>query len=255
MKLDEKIFTLRMQSGLSREDFASRVEISTDELKDFEMGNATPEVTLLLRIAKALNVTVDFLLDDEQIPMQINKNDPITEKSPTEPIKAKPLIDNDALRFSARRSVLKNAKLLLWGIGGILLGILAIVLMINATDAFKTILLVIGLLGMIGGAAVVSYAIIDAKSYSLNFYGNYAIARSGVFNKIERRTPITKVMSVSVRRSFWGQVFNYGNVYIDFVGKGDHNMIMIKNPNALKKYVQSLIDGTDYDSLHQIVSN
>lgn len=66
MKLDEKIFQCRKQSGLSQEELAERVGVSRQAVSKWELGTALPELDKLKLLAKTFGVSTDWLLDDEQ---------------------------------------------------------------------------------------------------------------------------------------------------------------------------------------------
>ena len=72
MNLGEKIFTARKKAGLSQTDLADAVGVSRQSVSKWETGESAPEAGNLLLIAKALNVTTDWLLseDDEPAPLQ-----------------------------------------------------------------------------------------------------------------------------------------------------------------------------------------
>ena len=66
MKLNEKIFQCRKQSGLSQEELAERVGVSRQAVSKWELGTALPELDKLKLLAKTFGVSTDWLLDDEQ---------------------------------------------------------------------------------------------------------------------------------------------------------------------------------------------
>ena len=65
MNLGEKIFTARKKAGLSQTDLADAVGVSRQSVSKWETGESAPEAGNLLLIAKALNVTTDWLLSEE----------------------------------------------------------------------------------------------------------------------------------------------------------------------------------------------
>lgn len=66
MKLNEKIFQCRKQSGLSQEELAERVGVSRQAVSKWELGTTLPELDKLKLLAKTFGVSTDWLLDDEQ---------------------------------------------------------------------------------------------------------------------------------------------------------------------------------------------
>lgn len=83
--------------------------------------------------------------------------------------------------------------------------------------------------------------IVVAKCYSIEFYDNRIVVKSGVLNKQEKQSVFAGVYSVSVSRPFLGTIFGYGNISIDCPGKWDIDTIGIKNPDGLKSYLEGYI--------------
>ena len=85
------------------------------------------------------------------------------------------------------------------------------------------------------------WKIIVLKSITYEFYDYRIIRKSGVFNKKEERFVFAGVYSVSMYQSFWGRVFNYGDVMVDAPGEWDINTCGIKNPKRLAGYLEKRI--------------
>ena len=83
--------------------------------------------------------------------------------------------------------------------------------------------------------------ILSAKCYSLEFYADKIVVRSGVLNKNEVQSVFGGVYLVSVSQSFMGRIFNYGNIKVDCPGRWDIDTVGIKDPSALKKYLENYI--------------
>ena len=83
--------------------------------------------------------------------------------------------------------------------------------------------------------------ILSAKCYSIEFYDNKIVVKSGVLSKQENQSVFAGVYSVSISQSFFGRIFNYGNISVDCPGKWDVNTEGIKDPLALKKYLENYI--------------
>jgi len=88
------------------------------------------------------------------------------------------------------------------------------------------------------------WRIIEAKNYSIEFLNNKIITRSGVLNKKEYQTVFMGVYSVSISQSFFGRIFNYGDVRVDCPGKWDVDTIGIKDPQGLKRFLESKISAS-----------
>lgn len=84
--------------------------------------------------------------------------------------------------------------------------------------------------------------IIILKHETIEFYDGYAIHKKGVLSKSEKRFALAGVAGVSISQSVWQRMCNYGNVYIDIMGRNwDVSTSGIKDPAALKNYLQGLI--------------
>ena len=83
--------------------------------------------------------------------------------------------------------------------------------------------------------------ILSAKCYSIEFYDDKIVVKSGVLNKNEVQSVFGGVYSVSVSQSFVGRIFNYGKIQVDCPGRWDIDTEGIKDPSALKKYLENYI--------------
>ena len=87
---------------------------------------------------------------------------------------------------------------------------------------------------------IMVYKIINIKDESISFYNNKVVQRSGIFSKHEKTNILTNVLSVSVYQSFWGRLFNYGNITVDVMGQWDVDMRGIKDPMKAKAYLETI---------------
>ena len=71
MKLNEKIIYLRKKAGMSQIDLADELGVSRQTVSKWETGESNPEITKLPQLAKTFDVTVDWLLSEEE---------PVTQK-------------------------------------------------------------------------------------------------------------------------------------------------------------------------------
>jgi uncharacterized membrane protein YdbT with pleckstrin-like domain len=83
--------------------------------------------------------------------------------------------------------------------------------------------------------------IINVKDDKIFFYNNKVVQTSGIFSRYERTNILTQVLSVTVKQTFWGKIFNYGTVYVDVVGKWDTNMSGVKDPLKAKAYLERFV--------------
>lgn len=102
---------------------------------------------------------------------------------------------------------------------------------------------------------IMIYLIVRTTRYRIEFYDDRIITRSGVFNVEERQSLLTTVMGVRIRQSFGGQLFRYGDVIVDTVGKWDVNTTDIKHPDELKRYLENIMRTKGTKGVHQIVSD
>lgn len=117
------------------------------------------------------------------------------------------------------------------------------------------------LLYIVGGAAsvltlipvcIIACRIIVAKCYSAEITDTKIKIKDGFWNIKEDQCIFIGVYSVSVRQSFWGRIFNYGDVIVDCVGSWDVNTKGIKYPHTLKKYLDAKTINT---SMLNIIGN
>ena len=96
--------------------------------------------------------------------------------------------------------------------------------------------------------------VIKLRSQYVEFYDSFVIKKRGVFNKTEERCMFPKVMSCHVYRSFWGRVFNYGDIKVDAIGKWDVDLIGIKRPLFVRKYLENhFISAKEIRAMRQTV--
>lgn len=65
MKLQDKIFKLRKQAGLSQEEAAERLNVSRQAFSRWENGTAQPAASNIVEISRLFGVTTDYLLNDD----------------------------------------------------------------------------------------------------------------------------------------------------------------------------------------------
>lgn len=65
MALSEKLYELRKKSGLSQEQLAEQLGVSRQAISKWESDKAIPESDTLLTISAYFNVTLDYLLKEE----------------------------------------------------------------------------------------------------------------------------------------------------------------------------------------------
>ena len=65
MKLGENILKLRKQNGLSQEQLGEQVGVTRQTISNWELNETTPNPEQLKLLSKALNVSIDELLDND----------------------------------------------------------------------------------------------------------------------------------------------------------------------------------------------
>lgn len=69
MPVGQNIKNAREQKGLSQRDLAQKLNISQAAVSQFENGKNPPKIDTLLKIANALQVDINALLDDSDSPI------------------------------------------------------------------------------------------------------------------------------------------------------------------------------------------
>lgn len=78
----QRLKSLRIVSGMSREDFGKALNISFGTVAAYEQGIRVPPVEKIIEIANYFNVTADYLIgnDNKAVPVLENKKIPLSEK-------------------------------------------------------------------------------------------------------------------------------------------------------------------------------
>lgn len=84
MKLNEKIYWCRKHAGLSQEALAELIGVSRQSISKWETGEASPEISKLPLLARAFDVTTDWLLSEDGIPEE-EPGQPAEEPAPAQP--------------------------------------------------------------------------------------------------------------------------------------------------------------------------
>lgn len=66
MKLSEKILYCRKKAGMSQDALADRLGVSRQAISKWETGDAIPETGKLPLLARTFNVTIDWLLSEDE---------------------------------------------------------------------------------------------------------------------------------------------------------------------------------------------
>lgn len=65
MRFSEKVRDIRKKLGYSQRELSERVGVSLRSVCSYEAGSVTPRGAILRKLAEALGVTVEYLLNDE----------------------------------------------------------------------------------------------------------------------------------------------------------------------------------------------
>ena len=67
MALSEKLYELRKKGGLSQEQLAEQLGVSRQAVSKWESGKAVPESDTLISISKYYNVSLDYLMKENDL--------------------------------------------------------------------------------------------------------------------------------------------------------------------------------------------
>ena len=91
--------------------------------------------------------------------------------------------------------------------------------------------------------------ILAAKCYSIEFYDEKMVVKSGVLAKKEDQTVFAGVYAVSINQSILGRIFDFADIKVDCPGRWDVDTTGIKNPTGLKSYLQERITASGLTSI------
>jgi len=74
--ISEKIRELRKKAGLSQEELAEKIDVSRQSVSKWESAQTVPEMGKLIKLSEIFNVSLDYLISDEnqaedEIPQEI----------------------------------------------------------------------------------------------------------------------------------------------------------------------------------------
>lgn len=75
MIFSEKLQLLRKSKGFTQEEFAEKLNVSRQAVAKWEAGQAYPDIMNLIRISDMMNVTVDYLVKDQECMVALQKSD------------------------------------------------------------------------------------------------------------------------------------------------------------------------------------
>ncbi len=95
--IGEKIAKLRKEKGLTQSRLAEMLNVSNKTISRWETGEGYPEISLLVPLANALGVSVDFLLNEEHKP---DSRETESSKESSETVQVKKHAEKNTERFS-----------------------------------------------------------------------------------------------------------------------------------------------------------
>lgn len=97
------------------------------------------------------------------------------------------------------------------------------------------------------------YMIIEVKKFRIEFYKDKVIMHRGFLHTEEQQSILTTIVGVRINRSIAGNIFNYGDVVVDMVGRWDIDTRAIKDPVALKNYLESVMTNAGTKNFNQFI--
>jgi transcriptional regulator with XRE-family HTH domain len=80
MDLSEKVFELRKANGMSQEQLAEKVGVSSQSISKWELGESMPEMERLIELSKVFKVTTDYLLKPSEVDQLAIRTETIEKK-------------------------------------------------------------------------------------------------------------------------------------------------------------------------------
>ncbi|MGM9971254.1 MAG: PH domain-containing protein [Anaeroplasmataceae bacterium] len=158
---------------------------------------------------------------------------------------------NNEVLYTARRTMLSQ-RFVGCCFGSILMLALGVALAV-ITKSFG-IGTIAALILMVIFILVLLFEGLSRRACVVEFYKDRYVIKSGLLNKKESTMRLNKVLAVNVDITFFGSIFKYGNVHLDVVGKNDAVLGGVKNPRELKNFLENTMANTNYDNVHEVVS-
>lgn len=108
MALSEKLYELRKKSGLSQEQLAEQLDVSRQAISKWESGKSVPESDTLISISKYFNVTLDYLMKEDD-----STAEAVAETAETQ---AKTKSGREKRVFGVVSCIIGIACLIVWGV-------------------------------------------------------------------------------------------------------------------------------------------
>ncbi|MGN0364233.1 MAG: helix-turn-helix domain-containing protein [Bilifractor sp.] len=102
--IGDRIHALRIANGLSQTDLARKTELTSRVIRYYEANEKTPGVEALQKIAKALNVSISYFMDQDTFDHELKKEaflDEVKDKYGSRSRAKARMIVNDAHAYLA----------------------------------------------------------------------------------------------------------------------------------------------------------
>ena len=94
---------------------------------------------------------------------------------------------------------------------------------------------------------ILIFSVMKAKRECIIVYEDKLVLKDGgLFNQNEKVITIRGIDAISVKKTFWGSIFNYGTITIDVIGKHDIYFEGIKNPAKLKSVIEEILEKKEH---------
>ncbi len=70
-RVGQKIFRLRNEQGLSLQQLAAKSDVSSPAIHKIERSGMVPTITTLLKLSNALGVSVNYFVEEDQVPPEL----------------------------------------------------------------------------------------------------------------------------------------------------------------------------------------
>lgn len=82
MKINEKIYSLRKEKGLSQEELADKLNVSRQTVSKWELGDSTPDFDKIVPLCEVFGISAEELLRDKKTKTEnLETNKPNTKKA------------------------------------------------------------------------------------------------------------------------------------------------------------------------------
>lgn len=232
MNIAQKIYKIRNDNKLSQDNFANIIGVSRQTVINWEKEKSIPESSLLNTISIKFNIDINSLIDDnKEICYLENNNDNNIE---TKDVNIS-IADDNELLYKATRTIICSKFILFIYFALLSLSLLILIIVLKNKYMSNYIFFSVLTLIFIIMACLVAK---NQKSYEILLYKNKYILKSGLIKKTYYESQINKYDRCIINQSFFGGIFNYGNIVI-YHDDSKINLGSLKYPYKLKEFMQN----------------